>query len=319
MIVQKRYLLIVLVPLFFALIFLATRSTRLRNAYYAITYERTLDAYSQTDTTVTDVVASIDPSGRHATLLSAFFGLDDALPGLASLVACEGAGGQDGMPVVFSHELDVKSVEPGDFEVTSASGTVGEVTCLTLAPADDPGELRTVLLIGQYGSADDQPKTVQIVGNVLALDHTVNFKGASVAVTPLEDGPTLVTAELVPETLWALDQPGTSIPFGGGSGCPTGTSQIVRVTWSGGITKPGGRDADDVERTLYSVTLKGGEQASYKSSPYALGDLQDGDNNHMLCLDTADAVISVAFPAGHLTDPRDDLNPASSVAVNRQF
>jgi len=50
-------------------------------------------------------------------------------------------------------------------------------------------------------------------------------------------------------------------------------------------------------------------------TPVALADLGDGDNNHLLCLDTADAPLSVSFPAGVLTDPNDDLNPATSVAV----
>lgn len=43
-------------------------------------YERTLDTYAQTDTTVTEITRSTDADGREATLLSAFFGLDSALP-----------------------------------------------------------------------------------------------------------------------------------------------------------------------------------------------------------------------------------------------
>ncbi len=50
-------------------------------------------------------------------------------------------------------------------------------------------------------------------------------------------------------------------------------------------------------------------------TPVALADLEDGDNNHLLCLDTPDVPVSVAFPAGILTDPNDDLNPATSVRV----
>ena len=51
--------------------------------------------------------------------------------------------------------------------------------------------------------------------------------------------------------------------------------------------------------------------------PVALGDLGDGDNNHLLCLDTADPAVSVAFPAGLLKDPNGDLNPATTIAVTR--
>ena len=50
-------------------------------------------------------------------------------------------------------------------------------------------------------------------------------------------------------------------------------------------------------------------------TPTALADLGDGDNNHLLCLDTADTPVSVSFPGGIFTDPNDDLNPATSVAI----
>ena len=216
------------------------RTSVISNFYYALTYERTLDAYSQTDTTGTDVTNTVSSDGSDAALLSAFFGLDDALPALAGLVICEGANGKDGMPIIFSQEVDPATLEPGDIKVTTASGSIGEVMCLTLAPADDVGELRTALLVGQYGSLDDQPVTVEIVGNVLSADGSVNFKGLSVGVTPLENGPTLVMAEIVPMSDWSLGNPSTSIPFGGGSGCPSDTKQVVRAVWDGGVTKPHG-------------------------------------------------------------------------------
>ena len=47
----------------------------------------------------------------------------------------------------------------------------------------------------------------------------------------------------------------------------------------------------------------------------ALANLGDGDNNHMLCMDTTDRPISVSFPEGILTDPNDDLNPATTASV----
>ena len=77
---------------------------------------------TQRDTTITDVVATEDANGRQAALLSAFFGLDDALPRFANRVFCRGAAGKDGMPVVFSHEIDVETMQAGDFRVVAASG-----------------------------------------------------------------------------------------------------------------------------------------------------------------------------------------------------
>jgi hypothetical protein len=278
-------------------------------------YERTLDTYAQTDTTVTEVTRRRHTDGRDATLISAFYGLDSSLPKRPTdRVACKGGGGGDGMPVIFSHEVDIKTLEPGDFKITTASGAVTTVTCLTLAPADDPGELRTALLTGEYGSATDQPVTVEMVGNVLSRDGVVNFKGARVAVTPLEAGPTMVWAEIVPQALWELGRSATRLPWGGGERCPVGTKQVVRVTWGGGITKPDGPDpADDKERKLYKVTIEGAGGGTAAITPFALADLNDGDNNHLLCLDTTDKVQSVFFPAGYLTDPREDLNPNTTI------
>jgi len=297
-------------------VFAATQSVFVRNFLLAMTYERTLDTYSQVDTTPDDVTNTVGPDGRAASLLSAFYGLDDALPGIVNLVACEGAGGQDGMPVIFSHEVDVRTVEPGDFKVTTSSGSVTEVTCLTLAPADDAGELRTALLTGPLGSLEDQPAIVEIVGNLLSLDNTVNFKGASVKVTPLEDGPSLVWAERVPEEEWRLGSQGTNFRFGGGTGCPAETEQVIRATWAGGVTKPNGQDADELELDLYKVTVQRPDGAEDEITPMALADLGDGDNNHKLCLGTPDPAQSVSFPAGYLTDPRDDLNPSTSITIH---
>ena len=286
-----------------------------RTLVHAFRYERTLDAYEQNDTTQTVIDTNIANDQRETTLISAFFGLDDALPRLSGRVICQGAAGKDGMPLIFSHEVDVSTIEPGDFKVTTASGAIGYVECLTMAPADDPGELRTVLLVGSYGSVQDQPDTVEISGNILTLDGSANFKGAKIDVTRLEDGPTLVWAEIVPREEWDLGRKPTQLRFGGGSGCPEGTRQVVRVTWDSGITKPNNAPVDDLERLEYVVTIAKSDRTLEKVAPFALGDLNDGDNNHELCLDTEDPARAVSFPPGFVTDPRGDLNPASSIQV----
>jgi hypothetical protein len=288
--------------------------TTLRNYRLLQSYEITLADSSPQDSTVTDVTATVDGRGRSASLLSAFYGLDDGLPKPADRSICDGAAGQDGMPVIFSHELAVETMQAADFRVVTASGGVGEIRCVTLAPADDPGELRTALLVGQYGSVSDPPAEVQVVGNLLSSDGAVNFKGMTIKVTALEEGPTLVMAELVPEERLGLGTP-TALPFGGGSRCPAGTRQVVNVTWAGGITKPGGDEADDRERQRYKVTLAGADGGTTEVVPAALADLGDGDNNHKLCLDASGTPRSVSFPAGLLTDPRDDPNPDTSVDV----
>ena len=92
--------------------------------------------------------------------------------------------------------------------------------------------------------------------------------------------------------------------------------QVIRVTWAGGVTKPGGDDVDDLERQAYRVTIADGEQGTAELAPFAIADLNDGDNNHLLCLDQSVIAQRVEFPAGLLTDPREDLNPATRLDVN---
>ncbi len=278
-------------------------------------YEITLADSSPADTTITSITANRDSQGRQARLLSAFYGIDGGLPRASNFVICEGAAGKDGMPVIFSHEIDVTTMQAGDFRVTSASGKVGEITCVTLAPADDKGEFRTALLVGHFGDIDDQPVKVEVIGNLLSIDNTMNFKGAFIDVIPLEEGPKLIWAEVVPEDEWELGEAATPLPFGGGSGCPEGTRQVVRATWAGGVTKPGGDEVDDTERLKYRVTVLQEDSSTIEVTPFALGDLGDGDNNHKLCLDVVGKPQVVFFPAGYMTDPREDLNPETTITI----
>jgi len=89
----------------------------------------------------------------------------------------------------------------------------------------------------------------------------------------------------------------------------------VRVTWAGGITKLNGDEANNVERAQYHVTLRQSDGRDIEVIPFALGDMGNGDNNHLLCLDVAGMPISVSFAAGFLYDPNHDAaNPDTSVS-----
>ena len=249
---------------------------------------------------------------QRARLLSAFFGLDNALPFGANLL-CLGASGEDGMPVVLSHTVDPETLQPEDFRVVTRSGAERTPMCVTLRPANDPGELRTVLLIGEFGdAADDPPATVRVVDDLFsdgAVGGAVNFRGTRTDVTPLAAGPALVLAEVVPEEGRSSE--------GRGSACPEGVRQVVRATWAGGVRRPDGDEVGDAERALYRVTVQRPDGSRDEIVPAALADLGDRDNNHLLCLDTSDAAVSVSFPAGHLVDPNQDLNPDTRIAVDR--
>lgn len=64
----------------------------------------------------------LDANDQPARILSAFFGLDNALPRGANNL-CPGAAGQDGMPVVLSHTVDPDTLQPEDFRVFTRSGS----------------------------------------------------------------------------------------------------------------------------------------------------------------------------------------------------
>lgn len=227
-------------------------------------------------------------------LLNAFFGLDDALPPI-SRVLCLTAPGRDGMPVTFSRR--VISMDPSDFVVVTRSGVRKKPDCATLRPADGVSERHTVLLIGDLGGGPDPPIRVEVVGEVV-LEGGGRGRGLSVDVTPLEAGPTLVLA--------IAYQAGTVE-----SDCPSGTRQVVQVSWAGGV-QPGNGATQEDHRSMYRVATAAGEVI-----PTALGDINDNDNYVHLCLDTSASASAVNARAGILVDPRGDLNPSTSVTVSR--
>jgi len=283
---------------------------RTRHQWVALTV---MSAWAATNPML--ATAQTDEAAEPVALLSAFFGLDNKLPFRANLL-CPGASGLDGMPVILSRTVDPETLQPEDFRVVTASGSERIPHCVTLRPAQDPGEHRTVLLIGEFGNADeDPPASVLVVGDLLS-DGTrsqqaerANFRGSHTTVTPLSAGPSLVLAERVPLLNLATQTRGTP--------CPEGTQQVVRVTWAGGVRRPDREEPGDAERRLYRVTVAREDSSAGEIEPAALADLRDGDNNHLLCLDTADTALSVGFPAGHLVDPNQDLNPDTQIAVHQ--
>ena len=256
------------------------------------------------------VMADTSPiKSSPPTLLSAFFGLDNAMP-FAINILCFGAAGDDGMPVVLSHRISSDSLRPEQFQITTRSGQLKTPECATLRPAGDPGERRTVLLIGEFGNADtDPPEVVTIVDDLLSdMAAPLNFKGQSVEVTPLSEGPSMVLAESVDREEWAVDRRGTQ--------CPSeGVRQIIRVTWNGGVRLANRDEPGDAEKGLYSIKMEPEQGESYITHPIAIAELGDNDNHHFLCLDTDDKASAVSFPSGHFIDPNRDLNPDTSVML----
>ena len=162
------------------------------------------------------------------TLVSAFFGLDNGLPGLL----CNQPGSLlDGMPVNFKFPIDASTLSESDFEVLDNLGNIHTPICALLAPANENGENRTVLLLGEFGTAiTNPPVEVRVVGDLFTTDtfsgesacsEIINLNGGiTTNVIPLADGPSLFFAQRIDGNL---------------NECNSGL-QTIQVAWNGGIT-----------------------------------------------------------------------------------
>jgi len=239
------------------------------------------------------------------------------LPAPLGALVCPAAAGRDGIPVHFETEVS-GPVYPEDFIVRGQSGDVRPVLCATFEPSDDVGDRRSILLVGEFGNVDDQPVSVEIVGHIWSTDFSLSYQGAYAEMIPLEAPPSLILAEVVPEEQWDLDNPGTLLPWGGGTGCPSeGTQQVLRVAWSGGVLAVGGAEVTQQEWKRYTVAMRTEDGRIELVKPFAVGDLNDQDNNHELCLNQIGKPLAVRFPAGLLIDPNNDVNEATRIRVNR--
>jgi hypothetical protein len=167
------------------------------------------------------------------------------------------------------------------------------------------------MLLGDLGTgARDSPARVEIVGSV-PLQGGGDAVGAEIdRVTPLGTGAPLVLAELFPAN--AMNLAGAP----GGNECPRGrTRRVVQLTFAAGLSAPGGRAIGDAQRSRIRVTEAAANGAVRTASPFALGDLDDGDNVLDLCLDDDATPTKVDVPAGTFTDPHGDPNPATGAPI----
>ena len=253
-------------------------------------------------------IPAIDKT-REAHLRTAFFGLDNALP-WAAIGLSWSAPGKDGMPVVFSQEIDPKTLSASDFEITTEKGNKYFPKDVTLLPANEEFELRTVLLIGDFGDhPDNEPIMVQVVGNLISRSGQ-NYKDQKVKVIPLEDGPILSYAEY-----FTFDNAYPYVEKGRGCDCPREETQmVVRTVWAGGVRALNGNELGQNEINDFEVTLVQGKD-TLLISPYQLADLADNDNNIDLCLKEFGIPILVNVKGNIAIDPRGDQNPETKVKV----
>jgi len=246
---------------------------------------------------------------REAKVLSAFFGLDNALP-LRAIGLSWMAPGKDGMPVVFSHEIGPQSLDVSDFKIKTAKGRLLDVDMVTLRPASEAFELRTVLLIGEMGNhPDDEPVEVSIIGDLYARNGQ-NFKGQKIGVTPLVNGPFLSYAEY-----FKFDDKYPFVVEGSGCDCPKEkTKMVVRTVWGGGVRALNGEELGTKELQKFKVDLQVGKDI-LQVHPFQIADLQDNDNNIDLCIDKEGIPVKVSVEENTTIDPRDDANDFTSLKV----
>lgn len=251
---------------------------------------------------------------NDAKILSAFYGSDDV--GALNPFGFPSPDGRDGMPVVFAQELDQDSLDSLDFKVTTESGAVYYPDRVTLNPANGEGENSTVLMLGEFGSADNQPVYVEIVGDVYSLDGDVNYNGESIGVVPLESGPSLVNAKIVSTDLFDTGNFIGGIPENG---------LVVQTTWDGGVTKPNGQELNEDDFQYFTAIFRDENADLIEAQPAAMSDLDDGDNHQLPYFEFDEDVnvetlelVSVSVEGGFVTDPNGDVNDASEVIVTTQ-
>ena len=240
------------------------------------------------------------------TLVSAFFGLDNGLPSLL----CNQLGSLlDGMPVNFKFPLDASSLSETDFEVLDSLGNIHTPICAFLAPANENGENRTVLLIGEFGTAiTNPPVEVRIVGDLFTTDtfsgesacsEIINLNGVTTTnVIPLDDGPSLFFAQRIDDNL---------------NECNSGT-QTIQVAWDGGITP---YISGDTESDLFQYYIGYSDSSGVliPHVPISIADINDNDNFHQLCFSTSNDIVKISMMANTVEDPNQDPNLYSEIDV----
>ena len=241
------------------------------------------------------------------TLVSAFFGLDNGLPSLL----CNQLGSQiDGMPVNFMFPINGSTLSETDFEVVDNLGNIHTPMCAILAPANENGENRTVLLLGEFGTAvTNPPVEVRVVGDLFTTDTLsgesacsaiINLNGITTTnVIPLADGPSLFFAQRIDGNL---------------NECNSGT-QTIQVAWDGGITP---YISGDTESDLFQYYIGYSDSSGVliPHIPISIADINDNDNFHQLCFSTSDEIVKISMMANTVEDPNQDSNLYSEIDVS---
>ena len=253
------------------------------------------------------ILSFVTSAKSQDTLVSAFFGLDNGLPSLL----CGTIGSQlDGMPVNFMFPIDGATLSESDFEVVDSLGNIHIPMCAVLAPANENGENRTVLLLGEFGTAvTNPPVEVRVVGDLFttytlsgesACSEIINLNGiATTNVIPLDDGPSLFFAQRIDGIL---------------NECSSGV-QTIQVAWNGGITPFLSGDTES-DLFQYYIGYSDSSGVLIPHVPISIADINDNDNFHQLCFSTSDEIVKISMMANTVEDPNQDPNLYSEIDVS---
>jgi len=153
------------------------------------------EKYDTTITNVTNPYHIVD--GTYVGLKSAYFDLMNIRPSegkqqekLARYNLChqeENETDRNAIAIIFSHEVDIWTVQAGDFRVYMKNGDIsqGANGCVSFLPLLDQATPHrpTVILSGNY----TDPYRVEVKGNILSKDHTMNFQNVTVNVTTFDE------------------------------------------------------------------------------------------------------------------------------------
>lgn len=268
--------------------------------------ERTSDVLNVNEgdqVTATNLKSNFQDTPNH--IVSAFFGLDNDLgPGL------------DGMPVNFALPIKASTLDAEDFLVIDSVGNEYVPHMATLRPANDVFENRTVLLVGEFGNnGSNPPKTIKIVDDLVSsrssgrvessCSKRINLKGQQTDnIIPLEEGPRLFFAQ----ELKNLSR---------GFLCSGRNLQRIQVAWEGGIVPVEGNSISEEDLFRYYTMMVDSAGITKSIKPIGISDINDNDNYHILCVESAYPVVEVFFESGIVQDPNGDANPFTSIIVSR--
>lgn len=241
--------------------------------------------------------SAVSSLAEEPSVLSAGMGAT-ILPTVSNFAFCVPFGpsaGFGGMPMVISDAIDTQggylgdpnALDPSNFVVrVGPNNTAVQPICVTLAPAVDLSERRTILFTGNFGFDDeDAPTGIQIVGDVMTVNGTSLRGLRTKSVSEVNGGPTLVLAEHFDPAAGVI----STSSDGDGSNdryCPQGdTSRVVKLTFSGGVSGPNGGVLMDDDNAMNAILILGvGPDGRRRVvHPFALRD-DDFDNHLDACL-----------------------------------